>query len=192
MPNKKSTLPLGEYIHVRDNVYKIRSIYRGFSFNHYVIKASCTTCGETIYRDQRNVKRWAKGYCSPECKKIKMEERMEGTIKYKRGARKGGHKLIYLPNHPHAKKNFYSFHRFLVEKEIGRILLPIERVHHVDCDQENNEIENFDLLPNNTEHCLAHGSLNKCVAELLKTGTIRYSKQDHRYYTEGINANRRN
>jgi hypothetical protein len=105
----------------------------------------------------------------------------KGGRKYKRGA-SGGHILAYAPNHPMARKRFVAEHRLIMERKVGRILTTEERVHHIDCDPQNNRISNLDLCPNNVEHNLAHGSLNMCVKELLARGHLKYNKRTHRYF----------
>lgn len=70
-----------------------------------------------------------------------------------------------------------------MEEQLGRYLEPHEVVHHIDCDPQNNDPENLVLCPSNSEHNLAHASINPCIAPLLKAGVIRFNRETLRYET---------
>lgn len=55
----------------------------------------------------------------------------------------------------------YKYHRFVMEKHIGRKLKPEEVVHHIDENKANNDISNLMLLPNNSAHLRLHWQLKK-------------------------------
>jgi hypothetical protein len=64
-----------------------------------------------------------------------------------------GYWYIYAPDHPYStKQNRVAEHRLVVEKKIGRYLLPGEVVHHIDGDSQNNVPENLVLFENNASH----------------------------------------
>jgi len=64
-----------------------------------------------------------------------------------------GYILIYSPNHPYAtKQGRVREHRLVMEKSIGRYLLPSEVVHHIDGNKQNNSIENLKLYSDNAKH----------------------------------------
>jgi len=80
-----------------------------------------------------------------------------------RKLRKDGYVFVVVPDdHPfpsYTKKSGLKYvleHRYLMEKHIGRYLLPGEVVHHIDGDNTNNSITNLMLLPNQTEHARLH------------------------------------
>jgi hypothetical protein len=75
-----------------------------------------------------------------------------------------GHKLMKVLNHPFANKKGYMLeHRLVVEKYLGRYLKPIEVVHHIDGQRDNNNIENLHLFQNQSEHISYHHFLQSLV-----------------------------
>ena len=57
-----------------------------------------------------------------------------------------GYILLYKPNHPYKNyKNRVREHRLVMEKFLGRDLMPNEVVHHLDGNKENNKIDNLYL-----------------------------------------------
>lgn len=58
----------------------------------------------------------------------------------------GGRVGIYLPDHPGANNRGYVLRsRVVIEKKLGRLLLPGEMVHHKDLDKNNDDPENLKL-----------------------------------------------
>lgn len=66
-----------------------------------------------------------------------------------------GYVVVYAPNHPAAQGNKALEHRVVVEKILGRYLLPKEIVHHLG-ERDDNRINKLMVFKNNTAHFQFH------------------------------------
>lgn len=61
---------------------------------------------------------------------------------------KNGYIRILSPNHPFAMSDGYvREHRLIMEQKLGRYLMPLEDVHHINRNKQDNRIENLELIP---------------------------------------------
>ena len=77
---------------------------------------------------------------------------------FKRGryTTKRGYVMVLAADHPNAKASGYVLeHRLVMERALGRLLLPGEVVHHINDVKDDNRIENLELFSNNSEHLSA-------------------------------------
>lgn len=113
---------------------------------------------------------------------------------------KSGYIEIYCPDHPsvveknkkreaksngkyYRKEKYVLEHRLVMEKKIGRYLLPEEVVHHIDGNTQNNDPSNLGLFANNAEHL--RETLKGCVPKWTTDGQLRIkagnSAENRRY-----------
>lgn len=63
---------------------------------------------------------------------------------------------VWVADHPYSLQNKVLEHRLVMEKHLGRFLLPSEVVHHKDGNKKNNKIENLELINNQSDHVITH------------------------------------
>ncbi|MFA5217041.1 HNH endonuclease [Sulfuricurvum sp.] len=75
-----------------------------------------------------------------------------------------------------------AVHRLVMEKFLGRKLTKEERVHHIDCNPRNNELNNLYLCSNHSHHQRIHTKVTSFIEELFHRGAISFDKNIGTYY----------
>jgi HNH endonuclease len=122
-----------------------------------MINIICLVCNKTF--QVRNYRKNTAKFCSYSCTakerypriKDKLTRPMNGKNhpmwKGGRNVNTQGYIMIYSPEHPYKdNRNCVREHRLVMEKHLGRFLLPEEVVHHKNEIKNDNRIENLQLL----------------------------------------------
>ena len=133
----------------KDEVFRLRMV-EGYSLSR--MAKHFGVCVTTVHN-------WLKVYgikCSPE----DTLRRKQAVVPWNyRGGQKesNGYVLIASPDHPaHGKDGYVMQHRLVLEGEIGRLLFPEERIHHLNHKRCDNSVQNLLLLPSDKAHTLFH------------------------------------
>ena len=107
--------------------------------------------------------------------------------------------LILTLKHPYrSKSNYVPYHRWIMEKHLGRYLKPVVRyqsgkkkgkikehgelVHHIDMDKRNNNISNLMICNGIGHHQDVHATYNNICRSLMDDGIIGFNKETGEYY----------
>lgn len=96
-------------------------------------------------------------YCSLTCRNTAY--RGEGNPKWSGGVvrQESGYLYEYAPDHPHATQDGYVMqHRLVVERVLGRVLDPVEQVHHRNHVRDDNRPENLEVQADVRAHRALH------------------------------------
>lgn len=113
----------------------------------------CKICKKEFYVIKSRLK--TKKYCSEKCfNKSKIELKGSKAAHWKGGRYKNcrGYIFIYSPNHPYCNRRYVKQANLVMEKFLGRYLIPPELVHHKNSIPDDDRIENLKLFSNHSKH----------------------------------------
>ncbi len=92
----------------------------------------------------------------------------EGNPSWKGGKfKRKGYVFVYCPSHPRARKSHVQEHILVMEKIIGRYLLPLETVHHKNGVKDDNKPDNLELWSRSHPYGQRVEDLVKYAREIL-------------------------
>lgn len=136
---------------------------RGLSPGTYQQVCQRSGCGRLFKVRPSEVEKAAQRNCSPPiyCSMVCRSGAYvgAGNPKWRGGVvrQPSGYLYEYAPDHPHATRSGYVMqHRLVVEREIGRILDPVEEVHHRNHIRDDNRYENLEVQADKRAHRVLH------------------------------------
>lgn len=114
---------------------------------------------------ETGVEPWNKGKKNPYSQEtLKKMSRFTGNKhwRYKGIMKHQGYILLHRPNHPFCDRNGYvKRSRLVMEKHLGRYLLPTEVIHHINHIRNDDRFKNLMLFPSSSKHTKFHHSTNQ-------------------------------
>lgn len=143
---------------------------------------ACETCGTHFYARPCEDAKSAGGrrrFCARPCQLASYKG--AGNPKWRGGTVRqvSGYIYEYAPDHPHATDDGYVMqHRLVVERSIGRVIDPVEQVHHINHVRDDNRLENLRLMADVHEHRVHHAyyepaPCGTCGTEVLRSAAHR-------------------
>jgi hypothetical protein len=153
----------------------------GFYVNIYKVEKTCAQCGKSkllTFNKLHNKRNPAEWTCSKTC----FGRFHTGRKRTRSNHGKKDYVFVFHPEHHRADATgMVREHVLVAEKMLGRKILKSEDVHHIDCDSLNNAPENLHVFKNGSEHHLSHGTINKCIKELLAIGVVVFDRESGSY-----------
>ena len=160
------------------------------SGSKYVKKITCSNCGKkdnwVFVNGLEGIPKSKNSCCGHKCVGEMQRSPNGHTI-----INDKGHVLEVCRNHPGAykPKSYVPQHRLVMEKYLGRYLKKHERVHHINMNKTDNNINNLWLCDEKT-HNYAHTSFNQILENLMnnynKYSGIEFDREAGKYYLKEI------
>lgn len=151
-------------------------------------RRTCSQCGtrpaKPRYRRCARCRGTEYDACACGAQKTKTAKACAQCAKKRRGAEHGswrgglivdkqGYVRQFAPDHPRANMGRYvKQHHLVMERHLGRLLLPGENVHHRNGDRSDNRIENLELW-------VSHQPSGQRVEDLLEWAHEIISRYSH-------------
>jgi len=109
----------------------------------------CLECGAMFKTYTKTAK-----YCSVKCANIVKGRNMKGNRRSDFVGRSfhNGYIRVFVEGHPYGKNNYVFEHRLVVEKSLGRYLIPNETIHHINGRKDDNRLENLEIVLRNAHY----------------------------------------
>lgn len=150
--------------------------------NRYFREGACSFCGKESLLANSKRKATSDSFCSRRCQYESVKSKHSGNRHIK--SRPGGdhHTMVLRHGHHRATKGGQVYEHILVaEAALGRPVSKEEVVHHINCVKSDNRPENLFVCSGSKEHFLIHGSLNRCVADLIDLGLLEFDAETKSY-----------
>lgn len=143
---------------------------------------TCETCAKEFSIAVVDLQRGRGRFCSRQCSGAAHRSANNPNWHGGRYRATNGYIYVYAPDHPYATQDGYVMeHRRVVERRIGRFLLPEEEVHHRNAVRDDNRDENLELMPNKSAHRTHHGEFRDEPCACCGTAVARSAAHRRRY-----------
>jgi len=121
-------------------------------------------------------------FCSKKCANNRERKPRKEKI-----LRTGYWYILVKGHHSNTKQHYVAEHRLVMEKHLGRPLLPQEAVHHIDHDKLNNDIANLQLFATRGQHTkIGHPEIHERLQKLFKGKRFSPSTEFKKGHTNNL------
>jgi len=134
-----------------------------------LVKIKCDNCSAEVHKYPYTIAKYKNHFCSHKCASgFKKGLRANPETEFKKGEignrclnwkggrfKQLGYTMVWVDDKEYGV-GYVMEHRLVMEKSIGRRLLPEEVVHHKNRDKSDNRLENLELYSSHSEHMSQH------------------------------------
>lgn len=151
-------------------------------------EASLSEIGRVVGTNNKRVREWLVKNSIPY---VQHDNKGSRNGRWKGGRRidKDGYILLWMPEHPNSDRHgLVREHRYVMEQQLDRLLLPDEVVHHIDGNPQNNSPDNLEVFDSNGNHLAL--TLKGKVPNFSAEGMERMKERGRRLADERRSATR--